>query len=114
MTIDTIIYGKLATLGNAYPDNMPQGASYPGMVYQFISEAPHPSHAGAGLFRRRLQVSCWGKTRAEANTLAASVKSSLSYNQTNVKLITPENLMDFQDPESKLFRRIVEFFVWSD
>lgn len=112
MTIDTVIYGKLAALGNAYPGNMPQGASYPGMVYQFISETNYPSHAGAGLTRRRLQVACWGKTNAAANTLAASVKSSLAYNQTGVELITPENLMDFKDPESGLYRRIVEFFVW--
>lgn len=113
MTIDTIIYGKLASLGSAYPDSMPQGAAIPGMAYQFISERNFPSHSGAGLTRRRLQVSCWGKTRAAADTLAASVKSSLSYDQTNVELITPEDLSDFKDPESGLYRRIVEFFVWS-
>lgn len=112
MTIDTIIYGKLASVGAAYPDSMPQGATIPGMAYQFISERPFPSHSGAGLVRRRLQVSCWGVTRAAANTLAASVQSALAYNQTNIELITPENLVDFKDPESGLYRRIVEFFVW--
>lgn len=112
MTIDSVIYGKLAALGTVYPDNMPQGAAIPGMAYQFISEVNYPSHSGAGLVRRRLQVACWGTTRAAANTLADSVKSSLAYNKTNIELIEPLNLMDFEDPESKLYRRIVEFYVW--
>lgn len=114
MTIDNMIYSKLAALGTAYPDAMPStNAVIPGMVYQFISGRDYPSHAGAGLTRRRLQVSCWGKTRAAANTLADSVKTALAYNQTNVELITPEDMSDFKDPEAELYRRIVEFFVWS-
>lgn len=112
MTIDTVIHGKLAAIGAAYPDSMPQGATIPGLAYQFISEQNFPSHSGAGLVRRRLQVACWGTTRAAANTLAASVKSALAYNQTGIELITPENLIDFIDPETKLYRRLVEFFVW--
>lgn len=113
MTVDTVIYGKLASIGAAYPGTMPQGATLPGMCYQYISEVNFPSHSGAGLSRRRLQVACWGKTSAAAITLADSVKSALAYNQSGVELITPENLNDFVDPESGNYRRIVEFFVWS-
>lgn len=112
MTIDTVIHGKLASIGAVYPVTMPQGATLPGMCYQFISEAQQRSHSGNSLSRRRLQVSCWGKTNAAAITLAASVKAALDLNQTGVELITAENMNDFVDPESGLYRRIVEFFVW--
>lgn len=113
MTIDSVIYSKLAAIGAAYPDTMPSGATIPGMCYQFISEQNYPSHSGTGMVRRRLQVSCWADTRAAANTLADSVKAALSYNKTNIELIEPQNLIDFQDPEAGKYRRIVEFYVWN-
>ncbi len=78
MTIETVIHGKLASIGAVYPVTMPQGATLPGMCYQFISSTPQRSHAGNSLTRRRLQISCWGKTAAAATTLGDSVKSALN------------------------------------
>ena len=113
MTIDSVIYGKLATVGAAYPLSMPPGATLPGMAYQFISEIPMRHHGGADMVRRRLQVACWAKTWAAAVTLADSVRAALDLNQTNIELITAENISDFKDPEAELYRRIVEFYVWN-
>jgi hypothetical protein len=114
MTIESIIYSKLASVGAAYPLSIPTGGTLPGMAYQFVSEVDYPSHSGAGLVRRRLQVSCWGKTYAAAITLGDSVKVALSFDKQNIELIAPANgAQDFKDPEASLYRRIVEFYVWN-
>ena len=112
MIIETVIAAKLKSVGAVYPLQMPTGATLPAMVYQFISEVPTRHHGGADMVKRRLQVACWGKTYAAAVTLGDSVRSALDLNQTNIELITAENISDFKDPEAELYRRIVEFYVW--
>ena len=112
MTIETVIASKLAAVGAVYPLSMPTGATLPGMCYQFISEIPMRHHGGADMVRRRLQVSCWASTYAGAVTLGDQVRAALDLNQSNIELITAENISDFKDPEANKYRRIVEFFVW--
>ncbi len=112
MTIESVIASKLASVGAAYPLTMPTGATLPGMAYQFISEIPMRHHGGADMVRRRLQVSCWANTYAGAVTLGDQVRAALDLNQSNIELITAENISDFKDPEANKYRRIVEFFVW--
>jgi hypothetical protein len=115
MTMESIIASKLSSLGAAYPVTMPaQGATLPGMCYQFISERQMRHHSGETMIRRRLQVSCWAKTYAAAVTLGDSVRAALNLNKTNIELITAENISDFKDPEAELYRRIVEFYVWQE
>ncbi len=112
MTIESVIAGKLAAVGAVYPLAMPTGATLPGIAYQFISEVPMRHHGGQDMVRRRLQVSCWANTYAAAVTLADSVRAALNLNQTNIELITAENISDFKDDEAEKYRRIIEFFVW--
>lgn len=112
MTIESVISSKLASVGAVYPLTMPTGATLPGMCYQFISEIPMRHHGGADMVRRRLQVSCWANTYAGAVTLGDQVRAALDLNQSNIELITAENISDFKDPEANKYRRIVEFFVW--
>lgn len=112
MTIEDVIHSKLASVGAVYPLSMPTGATLPGMCYQFISEIPVRHHGGADMVRRRLQVSCWANTYAGAVTLGDQVRAALDLNQSNIELITAENISDFKDPEANKYRRIVEFFVW--
>lgn len=113
MTIEDVIRAKLAAVGTFYPLSMPsQGGTLPGGCYQFISEIPMRHHGGADMVRRRLQVSCWANTYAGAVTLGDQVRAALDLNQSNIELITAENISDFKDPEANKYRRIVEFFVW--
>mgnify|MGYP006935496042 CR=1 FL=1 len=113
MIIEDVIRAKLAAVGTAYPLQAPStGATFPCMVYQFISEIPMRHHGGADMVRRRLQVSCWANTYAGAVTLGDQVRAALDLNQSNIELITAENISDFKDPEANKYRRIVEFFVW--
>ena len=101
MTIESIIYSKLASVGAAYPLTMPTGATLPGMAYQFISEIPMRHHGGEDMVRRRLQVSCWATTYAAAVTLGDSVRAALNLNQSNIELITAENISDFKAPKRR-------------
>ena len=112
MTMESVIVSKLSAVGAVYPLSMPTGATLPGMCYQFISEIPMRHHGGADMVRRRLQVSCWANTYAGAVTLGDQVRAALDLNQTNIELITAENISDFKDDEANKYRRIVEFFVW--
>ncbi len=113
MIIEDVIRAKLASVGTAYPLQAPAvGGTFPCMVYQFISEIPMRHHGGADMVRRRLQVSCWANTYAGAVTLGDQVRAALDLNQSNIELITAENISDFKDPEANKYRRIVEFFVW--
>lgn len=113
MTIESVIASKLASVGATYPLSMPTNATLPGMCYQFISEVQMRHHGGQDMVRRRLQVSCWARTYAAAVTLGDSVKAALNLNQTNIELITAETISDFKDAEAEMYRRIVEFYVWS-
>jgi hypothetical protein len=112
MTIESVIASKLSSIGAVYPLTMPTGATLPGMCYQFISEVPMRHHGGADMVRRRLQVSCWANTYAGAVTLGDQVRAALDLNQSNIELITAENISDFKDAEANKYRRIVEFYVW--
>lgn len=112
MTLQTVIHGKLATIGTTYPDGLPDKPSLPATSYKFISMIEGRHHGGADLRRHRLQVDCWAVTRAAANTLADSVLAALDLNQTNIELITAENAADFNEPESGVERRMLEFHVW--
>ncbi len=112
MTIESVIYSKLASIGATYPVTMPTNATLPGMTYQFISETNMRHHGGEDMVKRRLQVSCWANTYAAAVTLGDSVRAALNLDQNNIELITAENISDFKDAESLKYRRIVEFFVY--
>ena len=112
MTVQTTVYHKLAAVTTAYPDSLPANPTLPSVTYKFISLVQSRHHAGNDIARYRLQVDCWAKTRAAANTLADSVKSALDLNQTNIKLITMEQAIDFDEPETGIERRILEFYVW--
>ena len=115
MTIESVIAAKLASVGTFYPVTMPnKGATLPGGCYQFISQVETRHHGGADMVRRRLQVSCWATSYAAAVTLGDSVRTALNLNQTNIELITAENISDFIDAESNLYRRIVEFYVYDE
>jgi hypothetical protein len=112
MTIQQTIHAKLAAIGATYPDGLPTSPTLPSTSYKFVSAVQMRHHGGNDLQRHRLQVDCWAKTRAAANTLADSVKAALDLSQTNVELITNENAADMAEPEPGIERRMLEFFIW--
>ena len=113
MTMESDIYTALASIAAAYPVTLPPNPTLPSVSYKFISEVQMRSHAGNNLRRRRLQVDCWAKTYTAACVLGDSVKTALDLRiSAPFKLITAENVADLSDPESGIYHRMLEFFVW--
>jgi len=102
---------------NVYPDSAPVKAIYPCVVYQRISTPLIRTHSGNTLQYPRFQFSCYGKGengKSDALTTAQSVKSLIDLNQTNFILATKEGELDIEEIEPLMFRRILDFYIWSD
>lgn len=95
-----------------YALSIPANGVYPCIVYQRISTFQMRSHSGNYMERPRFQVSCWGKTYAEAKAVSEAVKTALDLNQTNFKLATKEDELDDKEVETNLYRKILDFYVW--
>lgn len=62
-----------------YPDQIPQNAAYPNVVYRIISDVSQYVHEGAaGLADARVQFDCWGAASdLDSETLARLVRLAL-------------------------------------
>lgn len=63
-----------------YPDDLPQGATLPAIVYNKISTNHEHVVAGgwglAGMANCRLEMECFSSTRSQANSLADLIKNN--------------------------------------
>lgn len=60
-----------------YPMRLPDGATLPALVYQWIGGEPDLTHTGPGPRSRSLQLTGWAQTYGEAQTLGESVYNLL-------------------------------------
>ena len=97
----------------AYPLSVPEGGSYPCVVYQYISGRQIRSHAGGELERARLQLSCWGLSFETAQSTAETVKAALDLNQDDYLLATRENELDLKEVEPGYYRIVLDYFIWT-
>lgn len=95
-----------------YPIRLPQKATLPAIAYSRVSSPPTRTHSGRGTLEHpRYQLDCWAATYLEAEALAAAVIQALDGQRWgNVSLA--ENEIDDADPETGLFRRIVDVTIW--
>lgn len=115
MTVETVLIALLEENDiTVYPDNVPEKGSLPAVVFQRISTPQIRTHSGVAMSYPRIQLSCWATTREAANTLAESVKALVDLNQENFKLAVKESEFDTNEIEQSLFRRILEFFIWTE
>ena len=75
MSAGAVIFARLANGTTAqsrvYPLLLPQSPTFPAVTYQQISALPmHAMGKDGSVVRVRVQVNSWGKTYAEARTLA--------------------------------------------
>ena len=114
MTIEETLVSVLNGTGkNVYSLSVPTNGIYPCVVYQRISTFQYRTHSGNNLERPRFQISCWGKTYSEAKSLSESVKTLLDLNQVNFELATKENELEDKEPETNLYRKILDFYIWN-
>ena len=102
---------------NVYLGSVPVNGDYPCVVYQKISAPEIRTHQGVVLYLPRFQITCWGKgdnAGADAIATAQTVKDVLDFNQTDFKLATKEAELDIDETEQNLYRRILDYFIWSE
>lgn len=122
MTISALVNGRLTSYSGitalistrSYPLLLPQHPTIPAVTYQKVSNT---GQKGTSTLREtRYQFNCWGRTYAEAHTLATQVKAAFEewhdLDQTpgvNMGLVVNE--LDDYDDEAKVFRVIVDVIL---
>jgi hypothetical protein len=101
-----------------YPMRLPQGVTMPAVTYNRIFGTSEYGHDGAAhLGRGRIQLDCWADTYEDMVNLAEACRVALTGyvgamgDNPNV-VARAVNTIDFSEPESKLWRRIVETGLW--
>ncbi|HYF94421.1 MAG TPA: DUF3168 domain-containing protein [Symbiobacteriaceae bacterium] len=60
-----------------HPLILPQKPTYPAITYQVISDVAERNLGGVARRRARVQLSCWGRSYAEATQVAGKVSADL-------------------------------------
>ena len=103
-----------------YPMSIPQEGRTPCIVYQKITGPRLYDHGGeSGLAYPRFQFSCWANSYSGAKALADALRSAFSaYSDRSatvpVHVAFIEAELDDYEPETKLYRRIMDFRVWHE
>ena len=102
-----------------YPRKLPQSPQMPSVVYNRISSGQEYELEGDEVDVRpaRFQFDCWDDGYAGALALAAAVRARLSgysgvVGADMVQTILIEDEMDMYEPETELWRRMVEAVIW--
>lgn len=100
---------------------LPKDYVLPTWTYQTVSDVAgylltQPETVG----ERRVQIDCYGLTAADAIRLANAIDTFLSGfrgtlpdpDATFVQGCFRDNMMDFFDPDSRTFRRMLDYKIW--
>lgn len=119
MTLSATVHDAMASNTNIavlvstriYPMLLPQTPTLPALSYQRVSNTGQ--QGSTDLRETRYQINCWAATHFSAETLAALVKVCFEEftdeNQApGIKMALVVNEVDDYDPDTKLFRSIVD------
>jgi len=97
-----------------FPSVVPQGQTFPAITYSRDSTRFLQTFDGHNsLVESSFQIDCYAYTVAEAETLAASVKSTmLGYATSPVNQIRIDNWLSLFEPETELHRVLLQFTIW--
>jgi hypothetical protein len=104
-----------------YPNELPQGAALPAIVYQRISTVRFSTHDDAPdkerLARPRIQLTCWAEDPDAAEDLGDEILSALSglkdtIDGIRIDAVLIENDLGDQEPDSGRHRRIIDVFAF--
>jgi len=101
-----------------YPAPAPDEIVVPFATYEIISNEPHDTKTGVSFLDRfRVQVDCWAKDASEAASISAAIRTALDrytpglVGTANVDGIRYENEHPDYDPDTKLRRKSVDYFL---
>jgi hypothetical protein len=96
-----------------FPLVAPHDEPAPFVVYQEIpSNLNIRSHSGDEALRSRWQLTCWEYDYDRARELADRVRDLFHLNTASFEFAAVENKFDLPDPDSGLFRKILEVYIW--
>lgn len=120
MSLETKLYTLLSSdagvvaiaSDRVYPDEAPQNAALPYVVYTRISSGRVYSLSGySGLENPRIQIDCYAETMADVVSLSDAVISAMRGATTfKVAMDDPENMPE----EDGTFRIMIDFSIWNE
>ena len=113
MSVENTIVTILENLNVVpYPLVAPHDPVTPCVVYQRITRPPFRTHDGNAADRGLWQFSCYAHERNEVLDLADTVRAAFDLNQIDFELSTAESEIETVDPDSGLYRKILDFQIW--
>jgi hypothetical protein len=115
VSLQTTLQTLLTALAPAHQDIAPPGQSAPYIVWLEVVTPINNTLAGASdLQNTRLQIDAYGATQALRKTLADAIVAALAAAAAAGTLrnvaVSRQNM---PDPDTRLFRTLLEFSVWS-
>ena len=100
----------------------PQGAALPRVTYSQVGDIPvHASGSDPNINQARFQVSCWGSSYSDADSVAKQVKAALRDYSGTIDTITIQRIfydgradMREVDPETQeiTYHVALDFIIW--
>ena len=107
--------GVMAFIGTRlFPLVAPEGVAKPFCTYQKISNArAYTFSKTSPVSRARIQLDCWGDSYSQVKGLASEISTALeAWDSTEILTAQQQNESDGYEPDTKLFRVSVDFFIW--
>lgn len=119
---------KVAALiaGRFYPVSMPQSATFPLAVYQFVSGTVIQVHGEVGVLPlARVQITCWGLTFMDVVEVDRAIKNSIDGKRGNwgtgayvtaiEECVAETTPRDDRDPNTAIYQRSRDFSIqWKE
>jgi hypothetical protein len=108
-------------LDGGFQSSAPKGTALPTWTYTIVSDvADYTLDGSQGLTMRRVQIDCYGASSAARILLAQAIDTVLSGyagvltdpDSTRVYGCFRSSMIDFFDPDSRTFRRMIEYEIW--
>ncbi len=93
-----------------YPLRMPQGSTFPAVVYTRVSGARINNLDGENIQNPRYQIDCWAETYSAAKAVAAQIELAFAASSLQAVLIADR---DDKDDSVRLYRVSLDYSVWS-
>ena len=101
-----------------YPNQLPQRATLPAVVYTRISTLFYQTRDSSSLERPRFQFDCWGGSYGEARTVAQQLRLALrtlpQSSNPRIDATLLENDQDILEADPGRFRAVVEAYIWHE
>lgn len=116
---------ELSVGTRVYPMTLPQGATLPAIIYQVISDNPEithstaqdaPTYTGTLYHRTRIQFSIYADKYLTMESVYLELLQMLSgfrgvADDIEIQAALPDVTLDDYDPDTKKWRRIVDFIL---